>query len=202
MATTNLRDTYERIEMKVSDICDINKSNVNFTKDQLVEYLDTGSLTEGVIDSLAKVRYGDAPSRAQRAVEKDTILYSTVRPNLKHYGIVAEYNPNIVVSTGFTTIDVKENKKEEIDAHFLYYLMTQQWVTKHLHTIAQSSVSSYPSISPSDIGNLEFEFPFIATQRRIASVLSNIDKKIALNRQINQNLPDRSSAMAAVRCVA
>ena len=188
MATTNLRDTYERIEMKVSDICDINKSNVNFTKDQLVEYLDTGSLTEGVIDSLAKVRYGDAPSRAQRAVEKDTILYSTVRPNLKHYGIVAEYNPNIVVSTGFTTIDVKENKKEEIDAHFLYYLMTQQWVTKHLHTIAQSSVSSYPSISPSDIGNLEFEFPFIATQRRIASVLSNIDKKIALNRQINQNL--------------
>ena len=174
--------------MKVSDICDINKSNVNFTKDQLVEYLDTGSLTEGVIDSLAKVRYGDAPSRAQRAVEKDTILYSTVRPNLKHYGIVAEYNPNMVVSTGFTTIDVKENKKEEIDAHFLYYLMTQQWVTKHLHTIAQSSVSSYPSISPSDIGNLEFEFPFIATQRRIASVLSNIDKKIALNRQINQNL--------------
>lgn len=174
--------------MKLSEICDINRSNVIFTKDQMVDYLDTGNLTEGVIDSLTKVRYDEAPSRAQRAVQKNTILYSTVRPNLKHYGILEERNPNMVVSTGFATIDIKENKKEEIDAHFLYYLITQPWVTEHLHTIAQSSVSSYPSISPNDIGNLEFRFPRIDDQRRIASVLSNLDRKIALNRQINTNL--------------
>lgn len=38
------------------------------------------------------------------------------------------------------------------------------------------------------LANIEVELPDLDTQRRIASVLSNLDRKIALNRHINTNL--------------
>ena len=38
------------------------------------------------------------------------------------------------------------------------------------------------------LANMDVELPDLDTQRRIASVLSNLDRKIALNRQINTNL--------------
>ena len=39
-------------------------------------------------------------------------------------------------------------------------------------------------------------------EQQVGSFVENISKKISLNRQINQNLPDRSSVMAATRCAA
>ena len=188
--------------MRIKDICDINKANVDFDGETIVEYLDTGNLTEGVIGSLQQVAYSKAPSRAQRKVQENTILYSTVRPNLKHYGLLKCVKPTMVASTGFITLDVKESRKDEIDVEYLYYLITQPWVTDYLHTIAENSVSAYPSISPNDLGNMDFYIPPFQIQRRIAAILSNIDKKIALNRQINRNLLVRSSTMVTVRCAA
>ena len=46
--------------------------------------------------------------------------------------------------------------------------------------------------------------PDLEEQKRIASILSALDNKIALNREINQNLatPDRSSGAEAVRRAA
>ena len=176
--------------MKIWEICDINKANVHYRKDEDVNYLDTGSLTEGVIASLLHIPFGKAPSRAQRAVQKNTILYSTVRPNQLHFGIVTAPVHNMVVSTGFATLDIKEDKVQEIDPFYLYYKLTQDDITRHLHTVAEGSVTSYPSISPEDIGDLDFDFPRIEEQRRIGSILHNIDKKIALNRAISLQMEE------------
>ena len=50
--------------------------------------------------------------------KKNTILYSTVRPNQEHFGFIKEDKHELVVSTGFTTIDIFG---EEIDPKYLYY---------------------------------------------------------------------------------
>ncbi|MBR4601303.1 MAG: restriction endonuclease subunit S, partial [Prevotella sp.] len=75
-----------------------------------------------------------------------------------------------------------------VNAQFLYYILTQDGVSSYLQTIAENSVSSYPSINPNDIGNLSFEFPNIEIQQKIATTIYSIDRKISLNRAINQNL--------------
>ena len=175
--------------MKIKDICHINLSSIT-SNDEIenILYLDTSNLCENVIGCLQPFMLSEAPSRAQRKVKHKTILYSMVRPNQKHYGIMDNPSDNLIASTGFVTIDVKNEEKENYDAHFLYYILSQNWVTSYLQTIAENSVSSYPSINPSDIGNLNFTFPKIEVQRQIAAVLKNIDNKIALNRAINQNL--------------
>ena len=52
--------------------------------------------------------------------------------------------------------------------------------------------------------NIKVLLPEIEEQKRVASVLQNLDHKIALNRQINDNLPmlDHSLRGARVRLAA
>ena len=52
--------------------------------------------------------------------------------------------------------------------------------------------------------NIKVLIPEIEEQKRVASVLQNLDHKIALNRQINDNLSwlDRSLTMAITRRAA
>ena len=77
-----------------------------------------------------------------------------------------------------------------LDADFLYYLLTQDALVEALHAIAEQSTSAYPSIKPSDLENLEIEIPDLDTQRKIADVLSSLDRKITQNTDVNENLAD------------
>ena len=150
------------------------------------------------------MKLSDAPSRAQRKVKHLTIIYSTVRPRLKHHGILHMPPENLIVSTGFATLDIKEHYEDIIDATYLYLLLTQSSVTEYLGNIADTAVSAYPSINPSDISSLSFIFPDLTIQRKIASIWMSYDQKIHLNSAINDNLPmlDRSLRGARVRLAA
>lgn len=174
---------------KLGDICDLNKNSLKVSDTfDTIEYLDTSSITENTIDSFQNFSREDAPSRAQRKVQNETIIFSTVRPNQNHFGLIQNPKTNLIVSSGFTTLDVKD--KIEFDAKYLYYNLTQPSIVNFLQTLAQNSVSAYPSINPDDIGNLYLRFPEVSTQKKIASVLSNIDRKISVNREINRNLEE------------
>lgn len=151
-------------------------------------YLDTSSITNNCIESIQEIVRNLAPSRAKRKVKHNTIVFSTVRPNLKHFGILKHPKSNLVVSTGFTTLDIKEEFQDKIDPYYLFLLISNQSVVDYLSTMAESAVSSYPSINPDDIGNLKFNFPDINNQRNISTALENIDKKIDLNIRLNAEL--------------
>lgn len=105
---------------------------------------------------------------------------------------------NFIVSTGFATIDIKDLYKDKIDPRYLYLLLTQPAITNYIGNIADTAVSAYPSINPSDLSSLCFMFPDYDIQKTIADIWNNYDYKIEINRAINQNLPtlDRSSAEA------
>lgn len=177
----------EMKKYKLSEICELNnatlKSSDNFDE---ILYLDTSNITKNCIAELQPFFIKNAPSRAQRKVKDKTIIFSTVRPNQKHFGILNNPPKNLIISTGFTTLDVK--KTNDFDANYVYLKLTQPYIVNHLHTLAQNSVSSYPSINPDDIGNLRFDFPSLPTQQKIAAVLSSLDDKIALNKKINAKL--------------
>lgn len=186
------------LEWKLIRLGDISKTNKNsyYPKDnwKFVNYLDTGSLTENKITELQYIntKTDKMPSRARRKVIKNSILYSTVRPNQLHYGIIKEPVDNLLVSTGFTVIDVDTNKAIP---EFIYYLLIQNNTTEQLQAIAEQSVSTYPSIKPSDIENLEFKLPNLIIQSKIVSILDTIDSKICQNEKINNNLEQQAQAI-------
>ena len=172
---------------KLGEIAEINASSIK-SSDKIDEilYLDTANITENRIDTLQRFGLKKAPSRAQRKVKDNTIIFSTVRPNQSHFGIMKNPASNLIVSSGFATLDIK--KPDEFNADYLYYNLTKPFILNYLQTVAQNQVSSYPSINPSDLANLNLSFPPFSEQKKIASVLSTLDEKIALNRRINAKL--------------
>ena len=176
-------DSYE-----IRDICDINNPSYSPKESwSFFNYLDTKNITKGKID---EIKYLDplediVPSRAKRKVNNKDIIYSTVRPNQEHYGLIENQPKNFLVSTGFTTLKVNT---EKAIPEYVYYFITQNHITESLQTIAEQSTTSYPSIRPSDIGDLIIPLPPLHIQYKISSILRNIDIKIKLNEQINHNL--------------
>ena len=174
---------------KLADIADFNKSSISRSETfKEIIYLDTSSITENVVSGTVIINTKEAPSRAQRKVTNNTIIYSTVRPRLKHYGILRRPQNNFIVSTGFATIDIKDLYKDKIDPRYLYLLLTQPAITNYIGNIADTAVSAYPSINPSDLSSLCFMFPDYDIQKTIADIWNNYDYKIEINRAINQNL--------------
>ena len=172
---------------RIGDICKTNSSQYS-TKEAWDEflYLDTGNITRNIIEDI--VRYASAaelPSRARRKVVNDDIIFSTVRPNQCHFGILSNPPANLLVSTGFTVITAN---KKIVDPYYLYYYLIQDSIVDYLHSIGEQAVSAYPSIKAQDIEDIEIELPDLSTQNNIAKTLKALDNKIQLNRQINDNL--------------
>ena len=176
-------------KFKLGDICVFNKESISY-KDNLSEiaYLDTSSITENRIEELQYLQYCDAPIRAKRKVRHNTIVYSSVRPRLKHYGIIINPPKNLIISTGFITIDIKKEFINMLDAYYLFYYLTKPSITEKLANIADTAVSAYPSINPQDLSDIIVECPNLIEQKKIAQIMLNIDRKIALNRAINHTL--------------
>ncbi len=69
---------------------------------------------------------------------------------------------------------------------YAFYLISSEIVKKQLSAAAQQTKIRHTS--PDKIKDCIVWIPELPKQKRIASILSALDKKIALNRQINQNL--------------
>lgn len=175
-------------KVRLGDIVETNQETYSNKENwSNVNYLDTGNISQNVIQEIQFIDLNKEklPSRAKRKVKYNSIIYSTVRPNQLHYGIIKTQPENFLVSTGFTVIDVDD---KVASADYIYYVLTQQDVTEHLQAIGEQSVSAYPSIKPSDIENLEILLPNLTEQEKIVSILSSLDGKISNNNRINNNL--------------
>lgn len=174
---------YEIVKLK--EIADFNKESIGKNSNyEFINYLDTANITNGAIDTVVRIPIEEAPSRAKRIVHNNDIVYSTVRPNLCHYGILDSPVENMIVSTGFTVISCKD----DVNPYYVYNYLIQNDITSQLHSIAENSTSAYPSIKPSDLENIEIKLPKLDIQNKIAKILTDIDKKIKINNEINNNL--------------
>ncbi|MDD4556480.1 MAG: restriction endonuclease subunit S [Alphaproteobacteria bacterium] len=184
----------QKTTYKIKDLAVSNKQNFNFRGIDHINYVDTSSIIENTINCTQRLNCNSdiIPSRAKKAVGKNTIIYSAVRPNLKHYGLIKKPLKNMVVSTGFITLDLMK----EIDPAYFYYNLTQQKYTDFLHTVAINNASAYPAINPSDLENLEIDiFDSLQTQKDIGNFLSALDDKIELNNKINSEFEAMARAL-------
>lgn len=156
---------------------------------EYIAYLDTGSLTENVIDQIQTINRSEGlPSRARRVVKENNILYSTVRPIQEHYGIIKHPAENMIASTGFAVLSAKQGSSYN---ELFYLFITSENNLRTLDAIANNSVSSYPSINPDDILNLKIALPpDITCLKGLCGKLQNcyemIDAKHKENKELEQ----------------
>ncbi|WRF26008.1 restriction endonuclease subunit S [Helicobacter pylori] len=177
------------LDLKNNSVIAINQNN--YTKEdnyKEVCYLDTDNITNNRINAFLKIDLTKEKllSRAKRKCSINSIIYSSVRPNQRHFGIIKEIPKNLLVSTAFIVIDIIDLKK--LDPNYLYYYITQDKITHYLQRIAECGTSSYPSITPLDFLNIKIKLYPLETQQKIARTLSVLDQKIDNNHKINELL--------------
>lgn len=185
----------------LGDCIEVNDATYTSKDDwPFVNYLDTANITENRVGQIQHLGVGrdQVPSRARRKVQSGDIVYSMVRPNQRHYGLLKKVPENFLVSTGFAVFRAKEDRAH---TDFLYWLLTQDSVVDQLHTVAEHSASAYPSIRPADIEQLTLSLPPIPVQRAIANILGALDDKIELNRRMSETLETVVGALFKSRFV-
>lgn len=141
----------------LGELCVTNKRSYGAKFENEIAYLDTGSVTRNRIDGFQILNplIDKIPSRARRAVTEGDILFSSVRPNQEHYAFMFNPQSNMVASTGFIVITSNWSGYR----YFIYQYLIQEEIIAKLQSIAEQSVSTYPSINATDITNLKLVIP-------------------------------------------
>ena len=170
--------------VELGEVCEINPEKVEYSSIKIVKYIDIESVKDGKITTYKIFTKNNAPSRAQRLVKEKDIIVSTVRPNLKSFAIVTKEFDNFVCSTGFAVLRAKE---EKVHPTYLFYLTFYDDV--FLAQILPIIVgSNYPAINSYDVYELIIPLPPLPEQKRIASILSQIDKTIEKEQKYKEKL--------------
>jgi type I restriction enzyme S subunit len=144
---------------RLSKYLDSNTENYSLSDNyEIINYFDTSSVTNNVFEKPVSlnIEFDVIPSRAKRKVKENDLVYSTIRPNLKHFGLIKSPLKNTLVSTGFTVLS---NKNKIFGNEFFLLFLSSEVVLSYLQSKAEMSVSTYPSIKPEDLLNLKISEP-------------------------------------------
>lgn len=138
-------------------------------------YIDLESVKNGTLQKENEMLKIEAPSRAQRLLEKDDILFQTVRPYQKN-NLFFKSNGNYVASSGYAQLRAKEN------SGFLYQLIFAEYINNQV--MARCTGTSFPAISAKDLSGIYVKLPPLPEQQKIASILNTWDKAIAAQEKL------------------
>ncbi|MGB5940534.1 MAG: restriction endonuclease subunit S [Rhodanobacter sp.] len=178
---------WESVSLRHLVDCNANSYGANNLPDHIV-YLDTGNLTENRLFGLEKYNTSkdEVPSRARRIASNGDVLYSTVRPNQNHHGIIKEVMDDLVVSTGFAVLTCTD---KHLNGDFIYMFVRGGDIATKMRRIAESSRSSYPSIAPDDLLDLRLALPEDRTQlSKACKFFDQTFMKIWANEKENREL--------------
>ena len=157
----------------------------NFDKDKLIA-INTSDVYNGVMGKGTLTPVEELKGQFKKTIQKDDILFSEIRPANRRFAIVTKSDcSDFVVST---KLMVLRKFNEKVDSSYFYYCLTNQPFLDILQRRAENRIGSFPQITYDLLANYAFPIPPLKEQERISKIIANIDRKIELNRQINDNL--------------
>ena len=113
------------------------------------------------------------------------ILFNKLNVRFKRVWKIDNQDDNKLASTEFLPLVVNE---QLVDFNFAYFLLISDSLTDYLCGQNSNTSGSHKRIDPNVLLNMDIILPNRSEQERIGRLLSEIDDKIALNREINRNL--------------
>ena len=191
--------TYKKL--RIGEIVQTISLTHKFDKDKLIA-INTSDVYNGVMSKGTLTPVKELKGQFKKTIQKDDILFSEIRPANRRFAIVTNSDcSDFVVST---KLMVLRKFNEKVDSSYFYYCLTNQSFLYILQRRAENRIGSFPQITYDLLANYAFPIPPLEEQKRISKIIANIDRKIELNRQINDNLPklDRSLKGGEVRLAA
>lgn len=143
----------------------IHWKDVGTTSFKYVDLASVHRITHAIRDSEV-INSETAPSRAQRIIRKDDVLFGTTRPMLNRYCMVPEEYDGHICSTGYCVLRVKRDK---LLPGFIYHLLGSARFRGFLEANEQGA--GYPAISNRLLTKFRIPVPPVEVQREIVAVL-------------------------------
>ena len=161
----------EWIIKKLNDVSDVNPKTRELPEKFV--YIDLDSVNHGILTKFNQITKNEAPSRAQRCLNVNDILFQTVRPYQMNNLFFELYDGEYVASTGYAQI------KSKIVPKFLYYyLHYNKFVNEVLNCCTGTS---YPAINSNDLKKIKIKIPSSSNEQRlIGDLFYKLDQKIEL----------------------
>ena len=179
-------------EWEMASLQDI--AAINPKSDQLQNtfiYIDLEAVEKGELRKIQEIMREEAPSRAQRVINKNDILFQCVRPYQKNnyiHRILNTSNQQWVASTGYAQIRTTESP------NYIYHLLNTDGFNRKV--MVRCTGSSYPAINSEDLATIRFYYtPDKKEQFKISRLLDLIDERIATQNKIIEDLKKLKSAI-------
>lgn len=178
------------MKSKLSDICHYVKGKVDVSGLDNVTYISTENMLP---DKGGVTEAATLPNTAQAQIyEHNDVLVSNIRPYFKKIWFANQ--------DGGCSNDVLVFRANEgVEPGFLYYVLADDKFFNY--SMATSKGTKMPRGDKKTL--MEYEVPdfYIGTQRKVASLLGEIDEKIRTNNEINKNLFQQAQAMYKSRFI-
>ena len=79
--------------------------------------------------------------------------------------------------------------KENVDLEYLYYYLLKMDLSEYI------TGSTQPKLNQDNMNKIQIKLPKLEIQKKISKILSDIDKKIDMNNEINNNLYEETAAL-------
>ena len=174
---------------KLSDIANDNPESITKSdKFDSIEYIDLGSVKEGNISNIQTIAFADKPSRAQRKVKTEDIIWGGVRPLSKSYAFISSATENTVVSSGFVV--VRNKNTENVVSKYLYYTLTTDECINYLNS--HSTGTSYPAFNSTTLMDYEVMLPSIEVQTQTLQRLNALQIQLSSLENLGKQAEDNA----------
>ena len=141
-------------------------------------YIDLECVESGQLKSLNYINKNHAPSRAQRVLCRNDVLFQMVRPYQKNNYLYRDiFDVPVVASTGYAQI-----RCSECNPFFVYEQISSEQFSRE--AMMRSTGTGYPAINADGLAQIPFYVPTPEEQEKIGVFLSALGAKIAKESEI------------------
>lgn len=146
-------------------------------------YIDLSSVDKdnNNIGETLEITSKNAPSRAQKIVKKDDVIFATTRPTQMRSALIPPNLDGQIASTGYCILRANQN---EVLPKWIYYNLQIDEFKIYLQ--GKQSGTAYPAISDGLIKQFQIPIPPLSVQSQIVAILDTFD---TLTQSISEGLP-------------
>lgn len=180
----SFEDEVYQVEWKTLGEVGLPTENISWKSqgEQCFSYIDLSSVdrdSKKITETTEITKY-TAPSRAQKIVKENDIIFGTTRPTLRRYAKIPLEFDNQICSTGFYVF----RASDEVLPNYIYHIFGSNAFNNFVEE--NQSGASYPAISNNLVEQYKLPVPSKKVQSRIVQVLDNFD---AVCNDLNIGLP-------------
>lgn len=135
-------------------------------------YIDLSSVDKDSnnIGETLEITSKNAPSRAQKIVKKDDVIFATTRPTQMRSALIPPNLDGQIASTGYCILRANQN---EVLPKWIYYNLQIDEFKIYLQ--GKQSGTAYPAISDGLIKQFQIPIPPLSVQSQIVAILDTFD---------------------------